>query len=180
MKKIVFLLFTVGLLLGCSSDKITKEEAKSIIEQQYPQSCYTEHLSFEYDYIRKRRSSKATLLEPYADYLRKEGPITTSKKENTFLGTVKHTMVPTQRAKDLGYYDEDFIIAQTNFVDIIDISQTDKEATVRCKVSRTKTPFYILHELFYKNAKVKNYDCLEEEFEVDVTLIRFDDGWRVK
>ena len=168
------------MLTGCSSNSLTNAEAETIIKANYPELCYTEHLIDSYDVILGRPTRHAKWIAPIEKFLKDGGYISMLREDNPNIGVVKYTMIPTQKANDLARGGKKFPIAQTDFVELIGISQKENEAVVRYKVIRSKTPFYPLHTMYYKGSKKTASDCPEEEFEVDVTLIRFDDGWKIK
>jgi len=179
MKKIIYLLAFLPLFFSCSSDTLTNTEAAEIIKTEYPTFCFTTKLINRYSSYQGRFDKKSKHIKGIADRLKNQGLISINIEQIT-PASINYTMVLTQKAKDLGYGDKKFGFAQRDFVEIIGISQTENEAIVRYKMKRTKTPFYDLHEAYYYTWNNYTLECPPKEFEKDITLIKFDDGWKVK
>lgn len=180
MKKLS--LFTLLLILVSScSNKLTKEEAVTLLQEFYPQYCTSKRITkHSYSYAGYRTEKKDKEALKIFRNLEKQGLVTVKLNTSGFTANPdkKYTILPTSQSLDT--YGTGFPISQIMFSEVVAISQTDNEAIVRYKVKNEETPYHALHVNKNTYSSKKRYDCDKTEWEQEVTLIKFDDGWRLK
>jgi hypothetical protein len=180
MKKLS--LFTLLLLiLSSCSNKLTKEEASTVIKEYFPQYCKSKRIitrsyhNARYGVDQQDRESLKIFRK-----LEKQGLVTVKLNTSGFTANPdkKYTILPTPQSIDT--YGTGFPISKIMFSEVIAISQTENEAIVRYKVKNEETPYHQLHALKNKYSSKKQFDCDKSEWEREVTLIKFDDGWKLQ
>lgn len=180
MKKLLLLNVLILLTTSCSS-KLSNEEASVVIKELYPKYCRSQKiLTHAYFFRNTRHDVRDTrALQAFRD-LEKQGLVKIKLQETGFTSNPDkdYSIYPTQ--KSINQYGKGFPITRIDFSEVIAISQTEQEAIVRYKVKNTHTPYYILHSIRNEYSRNKEFECSHEEWEEEVTLIKFDDGWRIK
>ncbi len=180
MKKLLLLNVLILLSTSCSS-KLSNEEASVVIKELFPRHCSTHKMiTHAYFYPNTRYEAKDREALKAFRNLEDQGLVTVKLSETGFVSNPNkdYYIEPTERS--MNTYGKGFPITRIDLSEVIAISQTEKEAIVRYTVKNTKTPYHRLHDLRNQYGRNKKVECAGAEWEEEVTLIKFDDGWRIK
>lgn len=178
MKNSIFLI----LLISSCSSKLSKEEAASIIKEQYPKFCNAPDYikTRAYFYYDERPKAKERSAHDYFKFLESQKLVTLSEQKSGFTANPNRTysIKMTEGAKKI--YGSDFGISQIDFTEVTSISQTENQAIIRFNLTSKETPFYKLHRIYYEGKKNRKLRCIPDTWEEEITLVKFDTGWQVK
>ena len=180
MKKLS--LFTILLIiLSSCSESLTKEEAATVLQEYYPQYCTSKRITkHSYTYAGYRTEKKDKEALKIFRNLEKQGLVKIKIIKSGFSSNPDRDYSITPTSQSLDTYGTGFPITKIMFSEIVAISQKEKEAIVRFKLKNEETPYHALHVHKNTYSSKKRYDCDKTEWEQEVTLIKFDDGWRLK
>ncbi|WP_430408807.1 hypothetical protein [Kordia sp.] len=180
MKKLSLFTLLLILVSSCSS-KLTKEEAATVIKEYFPQYCTSKRITkHSYSYARYGTDKEDREALKIFRNLEKQGLVNVKLSITGITSNPDKDYSITPTSQSLDTYGAGFPITKMTFSEIVAISQTENEAIVRYKVKNEETPYHTLHVHKNTYSSKKRYDCDKTEWEQEVTLIKFDDGWRLK
>jgi len=171
MKKLLVLFILTALTLtACSESKISKEEALTIIKQEFKKEC-TQRLSDAYYTNGNNYSSVVNLVKN----LEKQGYL----RVKQYGYGVEY--FPTEKAKSFRVSGKTYRVASSSVQDIVAIAHNeDGTATVRFSYKYEHLPLFQIRKSGSYFNKTNKQDCNMEIQEEEVVFKKFDTGWKIQ